>query len=153
MAAGVALLALGGTGSVAHADTARTVLSRNEVPGIEAAPPTGAVAPTTVMHLNVVLRRPDAAGEAAFQRAVNDPSSPQYRDFLSPAAFDARFGVSPSDYQRALDWLHAGGLQVTTVPGSREDLLVTGPASAVENLLQVHIRTHQAADLVQQCDL
>jgi hypothetical protein len=140
---GVAAALLAALPSVpAYADAPRTLLTRNVVPGIERATPTGAAAPQTLLHLNVTLRRPDPAGEAAFLKAVNDPRSAQYRDFLSPRAFDARFGVSPQAYERAVDWLRGGGLQVTEIPGSRTDLLATGPAAKVGDLLHVAIRTY-----------
>ena len=72
-----------------------------------------------VMQLDVVLPLRDPAGLKTFLSDVYDPSSPTYRQFLTPKEFTARFGPTiQADYDAVVSYVKASGFQV--VGGSRE---------------------------------
>ena len=60
----------------------------------------------------------DAAGAAALARAVSDPKSPQYRQFLSPAEFRHRFAPNPADVNAVKTWLKEQGFRMGHVPAT-----------------------------------
>jgi subtilase family serine protease len=92
------------------------------------AAPVAASAPVTFALL---LRGRDAAGLAAFDRAVSTPGSPSYRHFLSHEAYAARFGPTTATVAAVTSTLHAAGLSVDAVSPSRELVYATGTAARV----------------------
>jgi hypothetical protein len=60
----------------------------------------------------------DAAGLAAFLANQQDPRSPEYRHWLAPEEFGARFGVDADAYEEAARWLVLQGFrEVRLHPG------------------------------------
>jgi hypothetical protein len=92
----------------------------------------GAVPPGRQIQVSVVLAVPDPAEVSAFVAAVSDPSSPDYRHYLAPGQFAARFGPSPSAIAAVRAYLAGEGLAVGPTAGDGLDIAATGPASAVE---------------------
>lgn len=72
----------------------------------------------------------NAADLKALLERQSDPSSPDYRKFLTPDEFAARFGASDADVAAATAGLQAAGFTVT--PLGRGALLATGHPNAVE---------------------
>jgi kumamolisin len=109
---------------------------------IEAKPPppgavlqrTSANTPASVI-VNLVLS--DQRALEALLVAQHSPGSPQFRRWLTPNEFGARFGLSDVDYQHVVDTFAEVGLQVTRYP-SRLVLQATGTTGQLERLL--HIR-------------
>jgi len=101
------------------------------------------LASTKMMSLDVVLPLRDKAGLDAFVADVNNPSSANYRHFLTPQAFTARFGPTQNDYDTVVQYLKRYGFTVTG--GSRDgmDIQVSGPVSAVEAAFNVKMRTYK----------
>jgi hypothetical protein len=71
--------------SGAAAATPSTTLSNTAAPAAVAAPTAGAVSGGTRMSFQVNLALTNPAGAAALARAVSDPSSASYRQYLTPA--------------------------------------------------------------------
>ena len=92
---------------------------------------------TQSLRLDVVLPLRDQAGLDAFVQDLYDPSSPNYRHFLTVSEFTARFGPVEEDYTALTRYVLASGFQV--VGGSRDgmDLQIEGPVSAVETAFHV----------------
>jgi len=57
---------------------------------------TGVLRPSTVLELDVVLKPSDPQALSVYAHAVSSPGSPDFRDYLSPAAFAERFGAPTS---------------------------------------------------------
>ena len=76
------------------------------------AQPLGRLPSNQIMQLNLVLPLRDQAGLDSFLSELYDPSSPSYRQFLSPAEFTERFGPSQADYDALVDFAKANGLMV-----------------------------------------
>ena len=68
-----------------------------------------------------------------------DPSSPNFRQYLTPAQFAERFGPSEDDYQALAAFLRANGLAVTGTHPNRTILDVSGTVEEIESLLHVNM--------------
>ncbi|MBI5364658.1 MAG: S8 family serine peptidase [Planctomycetes bacterium] len=84
------------------------------------------------IEVSVSLRVPRERELAAFADSVSDPSSPNYRRFLSPAEIGARFGPSERDVEPVLRHLAEHGLAIEHVAANRFTVLASGAASDVE---------------------
>ncbi len=103
----------------------------------------GRVAPDKVMTLDLVLPLRDSAGLQAFLADIYNPASPNFRHFLTPAEFTAKFGPTQADYDAVVAFATRNGLGVTG--GSRDgmEVLVKGPVSAIESALHLTLHTYQ----------
>ncbi|MFF9108219.1 protease pro-enzyme activation domain-containing protein [Streptomyces sp. NPDC014805] len=90
----------------------------------------GATADSAAVNARVYLAGRDAAGLAAYARAVSDPSSPQYGKYLSARAAQARFGATPAQVAAVKSWLTSAGLKVTSV--TAHYVAVSGDVAAAE---------------------
>jgi pseudomonalisin len=136
----VAIVALAlAAATPAAAQVAPRVLGANVLSGLASLPSTAAD-PNAAMTVGVALSRPDPAGETALYRQLYQPGGPNYRHFVTPAAFAARFGVAPATSSRAAGWLRASGLAVDTSSGSRDYLLATGSVAQVQRVFATTIR-------------
>ncbi|HEX9198717.1 MAG TPA: S53 family serine peptidase [Acidobacteriaceae bacterium] len=103
----------------------------------------GRLPATQTMNLDIVLPLRDAAGLDSFLAAVNNPASPQYRQFVTPQEFTARFGPTQADYDAVVSFAQSNGFTVTG--GSRDgmDVQVSAPVSAVESAFHIAMRTYK----------
>ena len=92
---------------------------------------------TVPVMMALKLRHPHALD--AFLHAVRDPSSPLYRQFLTPQEFTRLYGPSPATVARVKAYLRAQGFTVTGV--SRNLMFVRASASTavVERAFSVSI--------------
>ena len=94
----------------------------------------GAASPSQVMQIGIGLKDPNASGEAALERAQQNPASPDYQHFLTPAQFDSRFGVSKTTFTRMLAWLRSGGATVIDTSGARNYVEINATVKQVDSL-------------------
>ena len=99
----------------------------------------------TVMQLAIglPLRAPEALD--GFLEQLSDPSSPNYRQYLTPAQFTERFGPTAEDYQALIDFAREHGLRVAATHANRMLLDVSGTVEAVENAFHVSMNVYQNA--------
>ncbi len=98
---------------------------------------------TNQLHLAIGLSLRDPAGLDDFLAQVCDPASANYRHYLTPEAFAARFGPTESDYAAVLVFARTNGLTVTAAYRNRLVLDVAGPAAAVEKAFHVILHTYR----------
>jgi MYXO-CTERM domain-containing protein len=69
-------------------------------------------------NLSIVfkLSAKQAAERDALLESLSNPKSAQYRQFLTPEGYAARFGAKPADIARATEWLQSQGLTVSATP-------------------------------------
>jgi hypothetical protein len=72
--------------------------------------PATAAAITPPKHVTVVLAPRSSAALSAYARAVSDPTSSLYHDYLTPRQFARRFGAAPAAIARVRLELRARGL-------------------------------------------
>jgi kumamolisin len=94
-----------------------------------------------VLQLDLVLQIRDQAGLDSFLKDLYDPTSPSYRQFLTPQEFTARFGPTQESYDTVVRFAKTYGFQV--VGGSRDamDVQVKGTVAVVEAAFHVNMRT------------
>ncbi|HEY5041381.1 MAG TPA: protease pro-enzyme activation domain-containing protein [Verrucomicrobiae bacterium] len=105
--------------------------------------PKGRLAATNQLRLAIGLPLRDPAGLDSFLAQVYDPASPNYRHYLTPEEFTARFGPTEAEYAAVKNFARTNGLSVTATFSNRLVLDVAGPASAVERALHITLRTYR----------
>ena len=99
-----------------------------------------------VMDRLSVLLAPSAEQQAkldAYLSALQDPGSPDYRNWLTPEQFADRFGVSTSDLGQITGWLGAQGFTIRTVAPSRNWVAFSGTASQVRQTFRTETHRFQ----------
>jgi len=104
----------------------------------------GPASPSQVMTIGIGLKDPNARGEAALARAQQNPASPEYGRFLTPAQFDSRFGVPKAAFTRTLAWLRRGGANVVGTSGARNYVELTATVEQIDNLFQTRVNRYTA---------
>jgi hypothetical protein len=72
-----------------------------------------------------------------------DPSSPNYRHFLTAQQFTEEFGPSVVDYQRVIDFAQSHGLKALRTFPNRLVISVSGTVASVEQTFQVRMQVYQ----------
>jgi len=82
----------------------------------------------------LVLKRSAAQQQALEQylAEVENPSSPIFRKWLTPAQFGATYGLTDEDMQAVEGWLEAHGLKVEKVPQARNAIAFSGSVDQVQ---------------------
>ena len=86
-----------------------------------------------IKGMTMVFAR-SAAQDADLQTllaAQQDPSSPQYHQWLTPDSFGARFGVADADLARVEGWLQGEGFSIDGVNRSHSSITFSGSAGQV----------------------
>ena len=88
----------------------------------------------------VLLGMRDQAGAAATLKAISDPTSASYGQWLSNSTFDQRYGPAQSSVTAVQDWLRGQGFQITTTLPSGMYVEASGTVAQVQKTFatQVH---------------
>ena len=128
-------------------DSGKTVVVGSHIhPALRTATDLGAVDPATPIHDIVLLVKPSAAQQAELDRLLADqqnPSSLRYRQWLTPEEFGNRFGLSPADHSRVVQWLKSQNLTVTRTARGRNWLAFDGTAEQVSRAFHTPIHRFQ----------
>src|SRR5215212_1846550 len=102
--------------------------------------PTSDVAEREQLNLAIGLPVRDPAALAAFVKEVSDPSSANFRHYLTPDQFTARFGPTAEEYDAVIRFAEAKGLTVTATHPNRLLVDVSGSVGDVQRAF--HVRLH-----------
>jgi hypothetical protein len=94
-----------------------------------------------------MMFRPTAAQQAdldALLAAQQNPTSPSFHQWLTPAQYGDRFGISLGDLNNVSTWLQAQGFTVVETPPSRNWIAFGGTAAQVESAFQTEIHSYAA---------
>ncbi len=81
----------------------------------------------------VFIRSADQEAELqALLKAQQDPSSPQYHQWLTPEVFAAHFGMAQADLDKVQGWLEGQGFTIDSVNNSRNAVRFSGSVGQVE---------------------
>jgi len=107
------------------------------------APSVGRLPGNQTMRLDIVLALRHAPELENFLEDIYDPTSPNYRHFVTPKEFTARFGPSREDYDAVVQFARANGFRV--VGGSRDgmEVQVKGTVAAIEKAIHVTMGIYQ----------
>jgi hypothetical protein len=107
------------------------------------APLVGPLESSAVVGLAIGLPIRNANELDSLARAVADPSSPNYRKFITPAQTIKRFSPSAADYAALTAFVRAQGLTVVRSHGNRYLLDVSGTVDVVQKVLHVKLNNYR----------
>ncbi|GHG16013.1 MULTISPECIES: S53 family peptidase [Amycolatopsis] len=136
-----ALLGLAVAVPAAAASEPLVTLADNTAPLINSAR-TGDVAPDRPITAALSLKLHNQQALEKFLSDVQNPASPQYHRFLTPAQFNARFGPTQADVDKAVSFLGKAGLTGIEVSGNRQAVTFTGSAAQLESAFRTRIGTY-----------
>ncbi|HXW84957.1 MAG TPA: S53 family peptidase [Candidatus Binataceae bacterium] len=105
----------------------------------EASELTARVAPGRTLHMTITLALHDREGLSALLAAQQDPSSPEYHKWLTPAQFNARFGPTEADVLSVRDWLTQQGFKVDFASADSRTIAFHSDAATAERAFSVRI--------------
>lgn len=100
---------------------------------------TGRLSATNELHLAIGVPLRDAAGLEKFLADVYDPVSQNYRRFLTPEEFTARFSATAADYVAVKEFARTNGFKISSEHGNRLLLSVTGKVGDVERAFHLKL--------------
>src|SRR5579862_31069 len=115
----------------------RLAQARFDVGEVDAAQP---------MNYVVLMVKPSAAQQADLEQLLADqqnPSSPQFRKWLTPEEYGNRFGVSASDQSKIAAWLTGAGLSVEHLARSKNWIAFSGSTGRVSRALHTSFHRFQ----------
>jgi pseudomonalisin len=134
---------LAATTAPTAAAVSTAVLVNDVLPGLGQATLLGSTAAGTKVEVGITLARPHPAEEATLKREMYTKGSSEYHHFLTPAQFDAEFGVPQSTYDSLRSWATRSGLKVAATPDSHDYLLLTGTAGQAEKTFTVTLQNYR----------
>src|ERR1700722_18312881 len=149
-AATVGTTAAAGGIAAASGRPADVILAGSAVPFASHTRPTGDVAGSARLTIEVWLK-PALAGGAGvaragrFPAAVSPPGSPRFRHYLSPAAYTARFGASRGAATSVESWLRGEGFTAITTDSGRSYVRATAPVSKINAAFRVQLKTYRSS--------
>jgi subtilase family serine protease len=75
-------------------------------------------------------------------REQRDPSSPNYRAWLTPEQYADRFGLNQDDLEQALSWLRTEGFHIDYVARGRTWVRFSGTVSQVSSAFHTELRRY-----------
>ena len=99
--------------------------------------------PDSQLHLAIGLPLRHKEALNALLQQIYNPTSSQYRHYLTTNQFTEMFGPTEQDYQAVIDFANSHNLKVTTKYPNRMVLDVEGAALDVENAFQVTMRNYR----------
>ena len=137
----------------------RSVLAHSRSPRVSTATDLGPVpSDMPAPGITLVFRR-SASQEAALQQLLSQlqtPGSAQFRRWLTPESFAARFGVADADIEATENWLTSEGFHVESVARSRDRITFSGTAAQVQRAFGAelhHYRVEGAVHFAPASDL
>ena len=103
----------------------------------------GVLPPDQQLHLSIVLPLRNQAQLTSLLTRLYDPSSPDYRKFLTVDQFADQFGPTPQDYQAVVAFAQANGLTVTGTHANRLVVPIAGTVAQVNKAFNVSIGMYQ----------
>lgn len=96
-------------------------------------------------RISLVLQRSAAQQQALTQYLADlqNPGSPNYHRWLTPAQYGAQFGISDSDLATVQSWLQAHGFTVEKVPAARNVIQFSGTFGQIQEAFHTSIHTFQ----------
>ena len=94
----------------------------------------------------LLVLAPSPQQQAALDALVDaqqDPASPQYHQWLTPAAFGDRFGANQQDLARVTAWLTAHGFTIDEIPAGRGLVEFSGTAGQIFDTFHTEIHRYR----------
>ena len=137
--------------AVASPSSARAVLAGSSPRWATTAADAGALSGSTPISAQVYFT--PRGGQAALNSAVtavSTPSSPSYRQFLSPGQYRDRFGATQTQINSVTSWLRGAGLTVTSVDANNRYVDVSGTAAQARQAFGAALHQYRHNGAVEQ---
>lgn len=108
---------------------------------------TGSVTGSRKLTIELWLK-PDVNALESFATAVSTPGNAQFRHFLSPSAYTARFGPTASQVNAMESWLRGQGFSGISTDSQRTYVRATASVSAIDAAFRVQEKLYQATATV-----
>ena len=125
------------------AEPGRVALPGHMPKAVAGLAPKGRLAVTNDLRLAIGLPLRDPAGLDRFLAEVYDPASLNFRKYLTPEEFTARFGPTESDYAAVKEFARTNGLAIIGTHPNRLVLDVAGLVPDIEQTFHVTLRTYR----------
>jgi subtilase family serine protease len=135
-------LTLGSVAATASAAPGRKALHGSTPGWLGQAHNVGATPSAEQVNFGVLLSMRDQAGAQATLQAISDPTSASYGQWLSPAAFDAKYAPSGADVAAVQSWLRSQGFQVTKTLPSGMLVEASGSVAQVEQTFGAQVNNY-----------
>ncbi len=109
----------------------------------------GPLDPSTPLGRMLLVLKPSAEQQAALDALVaaqQDPGSPSYHHWLTPAEFGARFGVAPAQIAQVTAWLTRHGFAIEEIPAGRRLIAFSGTAGQLQEAFHTEMHSYRAAN-------
>jgi subtilase family serine protease len=103
----------------------------------------GPMSKTQRMRLAIILPLRNQSELTNLLRRLYDPSSPDYRHFLSVAQFTQQFGPTKQDYQAVVKFARSNGFSVTNAPANRLVVHINGTVAQINKAFHVAMTTYR----------
>jgi alpha-tubulin suppressor-like RCC1 family protein len=129
--------------ALSSAAAGKQMVSGGHVPAAVAKlTPVGSLPASQRLNLAIGLPLRNETELDALLWQLYDPASPNYRHYLTPKEFTARFGPTEQDYQALVQFAEARGFKITGKHSNRLLLDVEGAVSDVEKAFNVTMRLY-----------
>jgi hypothetical protein len=130
---------------LAYTQQPRQTLARHLRPAVSSglAKPVAPVSSAQRMNLSIVLPLRNQKQLTAFLSRLYDPSSPDYRHFLSVPEFTEQYGPSAQDYQAVVEFARTQGFTVNGSPANRLVVPISGTVDQIQNAFNVSMKVYQ----------
>jgi hypothetical protein len=123
----------------------RVTLKGHLSPQLQSATDLGAIPESQLAGRMMLVLQRSPEQEAALQsflEQAHQPGSPRYHQWLTPAAFGAKYGTADSDVQQIANWLQSQGLTVAKVSSGRSTIEFTGSVGQVNAALHTSLHSY-----------
>jgi uncharacterized protein (TIGR03437 family) len=131
--------------TVLNAQERSVVLTGHVHPNARPANDQGAVEPTFPLRGVTILLKRSAAQQSDLQQLLlqqRDPANPNYRHWLTPEQYGARFGATDSQIGQFTSWLQSQGFTNVQVGKSRTFITFNGTAAQAQSALHTEIHRY-----------
>ena len=125
---------------------AQTRAIKNNIPGqAQTRYDQGLAAPTLNLDHILLLFQTSATQQQDLEsllKAQQNPSSPDYHNWLTPEQFGDRFGISAADHAKVIQWLQDEGLTINESARGRNWVAFSGTTAQVTRTLRTSIHSY-----------
>jgi subtilase family serine protease len=107
----------------------------------------GHASSTQTVGFRLYLGWRNAAAAEALAKAVSDPKSASYRQFLSPAQFRSKFAPTAAQAAAVQNWLKANGFAIVSTPANRHFIAAQGTVRQVEAAFATTINVYRVSGM------
>ena len=109
----------------------------------------GAVDPSMRLEYVTLQTQPTPQQQQQLQQLLaqqQDPSSPNYRKWLTPEQYADRFGLSRNDINKLTSWLQSQGFSIVQAARGRDWVAFSGTAGQVQYTFHTEIHSYNVND-------